>query len=348
MHRTSTAARLRAALVAACAAASWGFAQGALPGFTSSPFDLSARVQDIHNPGGTVFDDHHDIVGANADPKQTAEYLYHAPVGQNFSGHSRNITSAFASSMAESNGNGGVGVSSWIAFDAVRGTQATDSLVAQAQWDQSFSYLGSQSVQIDFHFEIPAIIVGLIGVSPNRDGPNKTERAYALVRLTSFVVHGDGSRSETGGFELGLSVDEYQIPLGPGIYENYADLTLTSTGFPLDVPLHFTYPDDPYNPEWTLLALSGNKTIAALNYGDALVYQYSITATGSTRGGEHGYDAFIGDPFGVNVTGGGLVVNALPVPEPQEWLLLAAGLVGLSLRGRNWQQAFSTARATWA
>lgn len=49
-----------------------------------------------------------------------------------------------------------------------------------------------------------------------------------------------------------------------------------------------------------------------------------MTATGSTRGGERGYDAFIGDPFGIDVTGG-RVITTQPVPEPQVWLLLVAG-----------------------
>jgi hypothetical protein len=301
------------------------------PGFSSSPVDLSARVQDIHNPGGTVFDDHHDVGGAFAVPKQSAEYMYHAPVGLNISGRSRNIQSAFASALAESDGNGGVGVSSWIAFDAVPGTRANDALVAQAQWNESFTYLGSAGVQVNFHFSIPAITVGLIGVAPNRDSPSKTERAFALVTLTSFVVHGDGSRTEAGGFELGLSADEYQIQLSPRTYANYTDVTLTNTNFPASIPLTLTQPNDPYNPEWILDPVSGDRTLATLSYGDALVYQYTLAATGHTRGGERGYYAFIGDPSGIEVIGGNLVVSARPVPEPGTATLMLAGLAAIGL-----------------
>ena len=303
---------------------------GAQAQTVTGPLDLTAKVADIHNPGGTVFSDSHVVFPATPDPKLSAEYLYLAPMGANFSGHSTNISSAFASALAESDGNGGVGVSLWIAGSAVPGSPATDSLVAQAIWGQTMTYVGSVAASIRFHFEIPALTVGLIGVAPNRDGVSKTESAQALVQLTSVITHTDGSQSKGGSFEYGLRADEFQIPLGPGTYANFADITITDDVFNNNL----TDNGDQYNPEWTFSAVKGDVALGTLEYGDSITYQYTLTATGSTLGGEHGYYAFIGDPFGVEVVSGNLVLTTAPVPEPQAWALMAFGLACIGWRFR--------------
>jgi hypothetical protein len=292
--------------------------------------DLTAKVQDIHNPGGTVFSDSHGVTGAFADPKQSAEYLYLAPVGANFSGHSPAIHGAFASALAESDGNGGVGVSSWIGGSAVPGTPATDSLVAQAIWGQSFLYLGAADAKIDFHFEIPALIVGLIGVAPNRTVVSKTESAQTLVTLSSFITHADGTRTNGGSFEYGVRADEYQIPLGPGTFANHADIRITNDRFQNTL----TFNGDTFDPEWTLAAVKGDVALGTLTFGDTMTWEYTLTATGSTLGGEHGYFAFIGDPFGVDIVNGNLGVVTTPVPEPQAWALMVFGLAWIGWRRR--------------
>jgi hypothetical protein len=295
-------------------------------GIVSSPLDLIAQVRDVHNPGGTVFSDNHSVAGAMPSPKQSAEYLYLAPMGANFSGHSTNIHPAFASALSESDGNGGVGVSSWIAGSAVPGTPATDALVAQAIWGQTFTYVGSIDARISFHFEIPALTVGLIGVAPNRNSVSKAESAQTLVTLTSFVTHTDGTRTNAGRFEYGMRADEYQILLGPGVFANFADITITNDIFPNSL----TFSGNHFNPEWTLAQVKGDLTLATLAPGESLTYEYTLTATGTTLGGEHGYYAFVGDPFGVDIVVGNLFPTATPVPEPAPVSLLLAGLAVLS------------------
>ena len=293
--------------------------------------DLMAKVQDIHNPGGTVFSDNHAVAGAFPAPKQSAEYLYLAPLGANFSGHSNDIHPAFASALAESDGNGGVGVSSWIAGSAVPGTPATDALVAQATWGQSFQYLGAGDAKISFHFEIPALMVGLIGVAPNRNGISKSESAQTLVTLTSFITHADGTQTNGGSFEYGMRADEYQLPLGPGVYENFGDITITN-----DIFLNtLTRSGDPFNPEWTLAAVKGDVNLGGpWASATRMTWDYTLTATGTTLGGEHGYYAFIGDPFGVDIVSGNLGVSTAPVPEPQTWALMALGMAAVGWRRR--------------
>lgn len=87
-----------------------------------TPVDLSANVIESTVPGGTVFHDSKPLFGVTVDPLQSAELLHLSDTGVNASGRSTNISGAFASSLAESDGNGGVGVSQLIFGPA--GTQA--------------------------------------------------------------------------------------------------------------------------------------------------------------------------------------------------------------------------------
>jgi hypothetical protein len=87
---------------------------------------------------------------------------------------------------------------------------------------------------------------------------------------------------------------------------------------------------DPYNPTWTIDSVSKTLALGNLVAGDHVSFVYSITAQGTTLGGEHGFYAFLGDPFAVNAVGNGFVPGtAPPVPEPGAGALLLAGLAVL-------------------
>jgi hypothetical protein len=65
-------------------------------------------------------------------------------------------------------------------------------------------------------------------------------------------------------------------------------------------------------------------------------YVYKLTAQGATHGGEQGYMAFLGDPFGLDVTSGNLILSTTSVPEPATWMLIVIGLGGIiGLAGRR-------------
>ena len=83
-------------------------------GVVGSPIDLSANVSEAILPGSTVFQDSRPLFGTTPDPKQSTQLLHISEKGVNGSGRSTNISGAFGSSLAESNGNGGVGVSQLI------------------------------------------------------------------------------------------------------------------------------------------------------------------------------------------------------------------------------------------
>ena len=67
--------------------------------------------------------------------------------------------------------------------------------------------------------------------------------------------------------------------------------------------------------------------LGILQPGDTVSYDYQLTAQGTTLGGEQGYMAFLGDPFGLDVTSGNLVLSTTSVPEPASWMLGMIGLV---------------------
>ncbi|WP_446812250.1 hypothetical protein ACH50O_22940 (plasmid) [Methylomonas sp. 2BW1-5-20] len=303
-------------------------------GVVGSSIDLSAYVQESLHPGGTVFEEDKPITGTQPSPKQSAELLHRAAKGQNFSGRSTDIHEAFASSLAESDGNGGVGVSSWIAGDPGDGTQnQTGQLVAQSLWTQTFQYLGSPKVDISLHLQIPALTVGLLGVPPNRDGFSATETSEATARLDSIITHADGTFSRGAAWEFGLRVFEVQIPQAPGVYQNFADVQFLGT----DNSLFDTFRRDPTSanfesyPAWLVDSVSTSVKLGSLEFGDTLAYVYTLTAKGTTHGGEHGYYAFLGDPFGVDIVGGNLtttVTPAVPLPPAFSLTLIGLGILG--------------------
>src|SRR5262249_52699231 len=127
---------------------------------TIGTVDLSANVIESILPGGTIFHDSNPLFGTAADPLQSAELLHVSDTGVNASGRSTNISGAFASSLAESDGNGGVGVSQLI-FGSPGGSSddAVRQLVAQSLWTNTFLYTGPDAHDI-LHLNIPTLQVG--------------------------------------------------------------------------------------------------------------------------------------------------------------------------------------------
>jgi hypothetical protein len=298
-------------------------------GVVGAPIDLSAFVHEGLLPGGTIFEDTHSVTGAFTTPKQSAEYLYLASRGENLSGRSTNIQGAFASALAESDGNGGVGVTAWIGGSPSNTNPASiGQLVSQATWKQNFTYNGTVPASISVQLHIPALQVGLIGVPPNRDSISATETAKAKATLTTTIIHPDSSTSSGASFEFGLRTFERQLILGPGHFENFADVGfLGASNSTVDLFQSFKDNGDPFNPRFSVNAVSANVTLGTLQPGDTVSYVYQLTAQGTTHGAEQGYVAFLGDPFGLDVTSGNLVLSLTSVPEPATGLLSVIGLL---------------------
>jgi hypothetical protein len=127
-------------VVTACLAVALMAGQAASGEIVVAPIDISAHVHEALLPGGTIFDDTHSVTGALTTPTQSAEYLYLASNGENLSGRSTNIQGGFASALAQSNGNGGVGVTAWIGANPSNSNPAAiEQLVSRATWNQNFS-----------------------------------------------------------------------------------------------------------------------------------------------------------------------------------------------------------------
>jgi hypothetical protein len=295
--------------------------------------DLSAFVHEALLPGGTIFEDTDEVTAAGTTPLQSVELLHLASKGENLSGRSTNITGAFASALAQSDGSGGVGVTAFIGGSPSNTNPAAISqLVSEATWEQSFTNTGTNPLSITMHLHIPALQVGLIGVPPERDSISATETAEAEATLAVTIVHPDSSTSPGRNFEFGLRTFERQLILSPGVFENFADvgfLGLNSS----TVSLFDSFKDnaDPFNPRFTIDAVSPNVSLGILEPGDTMSYIYQLTAEGTTHGGEQGYVAFLGDPFGADVVGDNLVLIATPVSansvsEPDAWALSVVAL----------------------
>ncbi|HEY7387665.1 MAG TPA: hypothetical protein VH640_04105 [Bryobacteraceae bacterium] len=311
-----------------------GYADTLQFGVIGSPIDLSANVSESILPGGMIFQESKPLFGTAPDPKQSAELLHLSSTGVNPSTRSK-VSGAFASSLAESNGNGGVGASQLI-FGSPSGSTSNENvvrqLVAQSLWTQTFLYTGTPIVDIKLHLQIPALQVELWGIPPLRDNPSSTETAQASAQVDTVITHSDGTFSKGGSFEFGLREFETQIPEDSGgALLNFADLDLIGTDGPLFASLHedLDFPAD--RVRWRIDSVSTDVNLGLLHTGDTLAYVYTLTAEGTTHGFERGYDAFLGDPFGADVVTGnlGVTVALADVPEANTGALTLLGLAGL-------------------
>jgi hypothetical protein len=293
--------------------------------------DLSANVIESVLPGGTVFHDSKPLFGATIDPLQSAELLHLSDTGVNASGRSTNISGAFASSLAESDGNGGVGVSQLIFGSPGGSGQGTvRQLVAQSLWTHTFVYNGPGGDDI-LHLHIPTLQVGLLGVPPRRTGPSATETAEASARVDAVITHPDGSMVQ-GLFQFGLREFEKQIPSGSDLL-NIADRQLLEHPEPLAFTPNLRFNGDDFNPTYTIDPVSLDLDLGVLHDGDTMSWVYTLTAQGTTHGFERGYFAFFGDPFGEDRIAGNLTETIGPssVPEATTSSLTLLGLAGLLL-----------------
>jgi hypothetical protein len=300
-----------------------------------TPVDLSANVIESIVPGGTIFHDSQPLFGTTADPLQSAELLHLSDTGVNASGRSTNIPGAFASSLAKSDGNGGVGVSQLIFGSPGGSGQGVRELVAQSLWTHTFLYNGPAAHDF-LHLNIPTLQVGLLGVPPRRTGTSASETAEADARVDMVITHPDGSMSQ-GLFEFGIQEFEIQVPSGQDLL-NLADKRILEHPSPLVFTpvLHFN--GDDFNPSYTLDPVALDLDLGVLQAGDTMSWVYTLTAKGTTHGFERGYYAFLGDPFGEERTTGNLVetTSALTaVPEPTASPLFLLGLAALLLRHRR-------------
>lgn len=295
-------------------------------GVVGSPIDLSANVSEAILPGGTIFQDSAPLFGTSPDPKQSAELLHLSSAGVNPSSRST-VSGAFASSLAESDGNGGVGASQVI-FGPPGGTDPSSirQLVAQSLWTQTFVYNGTPAVSIRLHIVIPPLQVELWGIPPNRTNPSSTETAQVSARVDTVITHPDGTFSKGGSFELGLREFETQIPDGVGGLLNFADVEPIGS-----VPVSLVQEDFDFSQtrvRWRLdTVYVTDLDLGVLHTGDTLAYVYTLTAQGTTHGFERGYDAFLGDPFGVDVVAGNLSVAVSLVTEAPAITSAAGGTI---------------------
>ena len=199
-------------------------------------------------------------------------------------------------------------------------------LVAQSLWTQTFVYNGTPTVDVKLHLHIPALQVQLLGVAPNRDNSSFTETAEARANVDAVITHADGAFSKGSSFEFGLREFETQIPDGTGTFLNFADVDFIGT----DGPLFDSFVCN-FVAACIINSVSTDVDLGTLHTGDTLAYVYTLTAEGTTHGFEHGYDVFLGDPFGVDVITDNLDVTLAPanVAEPAACSLMLLGLATL-------------------
>jgi len=323
----------RAALIAAFVLVSSSTASNA--GTVLVPVDLSANVIESTQPGGTIFHDSAPLFGTTIDPLQSAELLHVSDTGVNASGRSTNISGAFASSLAESDGNGGVGVSQLIFGSPAANQDAVRKLVAQSLWTHTFLYNGPAAHDM-LHLNIPTLQVGLLGVPPRRTGLSATETAEAVAEVDSVITHADGSMVQ-GIFQFGLREFERQIPSGSDLL-NVADRQLLLHPNPLVFTPVLRFNGDDFNPSYTLDPVTLDLDLGVILPGDTLSWVYTLTAEGTTHGFERGYYAFLGDPFGGEPVTGNLretIVVATGAPEASTSALLLLGFAGILLHHRR-------------
>jgi hypothetical protein len=124
-------------------------------------------------------------------------------------------------------------------------------------------------MDITLHLHIPSLQVGLIGVAPNRSAPSPAERAEASAKVDTIITHAHASIEKGGRFEFGLRAFERQLILGPGHFENFADMGFIGAA---NTAIFNSFRDngDPSEPVFSVDSVSTDVRLGTLNTGDTL------------------------------------------------------------------------------
>jgi hypothetical protein len=144
-----------------------------------------------------------------------------------------------------------------------------------------------------------------------------------------------------GLFEFGLREFETQVPSGKDLL-NLVDKEVLEHPNPLVFTPTLRFNGDDFKPSYTLDPVSLDLDLGVLQAGDTISWVYTLTAQGTTHGFERGYYAFLGDPFGGEVSTGNLsetIGASTDAPEANTSALILLGLAGLLVR--HWRSVRS-------
>ena len=126
---------------------------------------------------------------------------------------------------------------------------------------------------------------------------------------------------------------EPQLPNPPFGFTNFADPDLIGNVPVALLKEDFDFPQS--RVRWSIdSTIVTDVDLGMLHTGDTLSYVYTLSAEGTTHGFERGYDAFLGDPFGVDTVSGNLGVtvtlaDSQAVPEAGTCWLMLLGIAAL-------------------
>ena len=240
------------------------------------------------------------------------------------------LPQGFVSAAMTATGFGGVG----LGFIS----PSTPDHAAVARWTQDITNVGSATGSLTAHFDIPRIEASLFagpsyGPFPLGLGPAAV--AGARLRVTRFAADGTEA-SRRNLFDYFVSITRRR----QGDYCDFVNEFEASDDLKARMPAGGALIDEGDVCGIEFAPFSGDVTLASLAPGERLVAEYMLFAENfawQTRTPELGYQAFVGDPFGIDGEGGlsisPSIVTEPPgtsVPEPPALaLLLIAGIIGV-------------------
>lgn len=315
--RRATRGRSRTLLLAVVWAAISAGPAAAAPILDFGPVEVA--VSSVFRNGGNS---NEDFDGGVVEPFDTTVFstLVQPDLFFRFPTSPSALPAGFVSAAFSGDRKGGVGTSGVIIRDQTLGQ-------ARATFTEAVTNLSDEPVGMFVTYVIPGLEATIF---PGSVIGNTNVQAFAAARLNATVLDASGaelSRDRIFTYELGQAPPP---PGGDGIFRS-ADLAdEQGDGFLISAA-------GVRGVEYG--SFEGTRFLPTIPVGGTLIFEYQFEAAGSTISREHGFQAFVGDPFDLSAGGGFDIRLAQPsaVPEPATVVLVPGALVALLLarRGRR-------------